>query len=208
MTFIKICGITNSEDAHAALSLGADALGFNFYKPSPRYITPEKAREIIASLPESVMSVGVFVNESHEVIKKIAEETALSAVQLHGDESPSFCSELAADRTVFKALAASHNYDMQTASEYEVEAFILDTEDKTLRGGTGRVFDWTMAQQFKSLRPKLILAGGLSAENIREAIRIVRPYGVDVCSSLEDAPGKKSHARMRAFVEQVRSIEA
>ncbi len=206
MTFIKICGITNSEDAHEAFALGADALGFNFYKPSPRYITPERARDIIASLPESVMSVGVFVNESREVIKTIVDETAISTVQLHGDESPAFC--LGVDHAVFKSLAASHEFDLQTASEYEVEAFILDTEDKTLRGGTGRVFDWAMARQFKSLKPKLILAGGLSPENVREAIKLVRPYGVDVCSSLEDAPGKKSHARMRAFVEQVRNVEA
>jgi phosphoribosylanthranilate isomerase len=207
MTFIKICGITNVGDAAAAVAAGVDALGFNFYRASPRYIAPEIAREIIEQLPQSVMAVGVFVNESPDVVRSIAEETGIAAVQLHGDESPTYCADLATNLSVFKALAASRNVDIQLAGEYEVEAFILDTEDRALRGGTGRVFDWSIAQRFKQLAPKLILAGGLSPENIQAAIETVGPYGVDACSSLEDSPGRKNHERMRVFVERVRSVK-
>jgi phosphoribosylanthranilate isomerase len=207
MTFIKICGITCVEDAAAAVAAGADALGFNFYKPSPRYITPETAREIIKQLPRSVLTVGVFVNESQQMIRSVAGETGIAAVQLHGDESPTYCADLATKLLVFKTLAASRDVDIQLAGEYEVEAFLLDTEDRTLRGGTGRVFDWSIARQFKRFIPKLILAGGLSPENIQAAIETVRPYGVDACSSLEDTPGKKNHERMRAFVERARNVK-
>lgn len=207
MTFIKICGITNLEDASAAVAAGVDALGFNFYNLSPRYITPERAREIIQQLPRSVLPVGVFVNESAEMITHVADETGITTVQLHGDESPTYCADVAANFSVFKALAASRDTDMRLAGEYEVEAFLLDTEDRTLRGGTGRVFDWSIAQQFKTFTPKLILAGGLSSENIQSAIETVRPYGVDACSSLEDTPGKKNHECMRVFVERARSVK-
>ena len=207
MTFIKICGITNVEDAAAAVAAGVDALGFNFYKPSPRYITPQRARQIIEQLPGSVLTVGVFVNESPELIRSIAAETGIKAVQLHGDESPTYCADLATNLSVFKALAASRDVDIQLAGEYEVDALLLDTEDRSLRGGTGRVFDWSIAQQFKHFTPKLILAGGLSPENIEAAIEAVRPYGVDACSSLEDTPGKKNHERMRVFVERARSVK-
>jgi phosphoribosylanthranilate isomerase len=209
MTYIKICGITNLEDALAAAELGVDVLGFNFYKPSPRYIAPESAREIIKQLPRAVLAVGVFVNEeSPESVLAIAKEAGVSGLQLHGDESPEFCKELSATSYyVIKALAAGAGFDMQQAEAYdlEVDAILLDTKDNDLRGGTGRVFDWSIARQVKQLLPKLYLAGGLSPENIAEAIERVSPYAVDACSSLEDAPGKKNHARMRAFVERARS---
>ena len=204
MTLVKICGITNVDDALAAVAAGAGALGFNFYKPSPRYITPQNAREIIEQLPASVLTIGVFVNE--ESATRIASEAGVAALQLHGDESPSYCRELGADRYVIKALAVSNDFDIDVIKSYEVEAIMLDTRDNKLRGGTGRAFDWAIAKQVSQLVPKLFLAGGLSPENVAEAIETVRPYAVDACSALEDRPGKKNHGRMRAFIETVRGI--
>ncbi len=205
MTFIKICGITNIDDARAAVAAGADALGFNFYKPSPRYITPQSAREIIDQLPPSVLTVGVFVNE--EAATRIAAEAGVTALQLHGDESPSYCRELAADRYVIKALAVSEEFNIDAVKTYKTEAIMLDTRHDKLRGGTGRVFDWSIAQRVNELVPKLFLAGGLSPENVTEAIETVCPYAVDACSALEDRPGKKNHERMRTFIETVRSVQ-
>ena len=208
MTLIKICGITNLNDALAAIAAGADALGFNFYKPSPRYITPQAAREIVEHLPSSVLTVGVFVNEeSPEAVMNIANKATIKALQLHGDESPDYCHELAAGTRVIKTLAVSDSFDPKLAQAYQVDAIMLDTRDNRLRGGTGRVFDWSIAQQVSRIVPKLYLAGGLSPENVAEAIKQVRPYAVDTCSALEDRPGIKNHERMRAFVSAVRSVK-
>ncbi|HEU4508693.1 MAG TPA: phosphoribosylanthranilate isomerase [Pyrinomonadaceae bacterium] len=206
MTLIKICGITNLDDALAAVTAGADALGFNFYKPSPRYITPQNAREIIEQLPASIMTAGVFVNEeSPEHVRQIATKAGVAALQLHGDESPGYCRELA-DRFVIKTLAVStNNFDVQLVHTYDTNAIMLDTKDTVVRGGTGRKFDWSIAKQVNALGRKLFLAGGLSPENIAEAIETVRPYAVDACSALEDKPGIKNHARLRAFVAAARS---
>jgi phosphoribosylanthranilate isomerase len=205
MTLVKICGITNIDDALAAVAAGADALGFNFYKPSPRYISPQSAREIIEQLPSSILTVGVFVNE--ESASHIAAEAGVAALQLHGDESPSYCRELATDRYVIKTLAVSNDFDIDVIKSYEVEAIMLDTSDNKLRGGTGKTFDWSLAREVSRMVPKLFLAGGLSPENIEEAIATVRPYAVDACSALEDQPGKKNHERMRAFIKAVRSVK-
>ena len=205
MTFIKICGITNLNDAHAAVAAGADILGFNFYRPSPRYIAPKSAREIINTLPDSILTAGVFVNEgSPDAVRSIANQSGVKAVQLHGDESPDFCRAL---NSVIKSFAVSGNFDIKQLESYEVDAIMLDTKDNRLRGGTGRVFDWSIAQQVSRLFPKLYLAGGLSPENITEAIEMVQPYAVDACSSLEDKPGIKNHERMRVFVSKVRSVK-
>lgn len=205
MTLVKICGITNLDDALAAVAAGADALGFNFYKPSPRYITPQHAREITDKLPDSLLMVGVFVNEeSPEAVRSIASEAGLHALQLHGDESPEFCRALAADYYVIKTFSVSDTFEIDTAKAYEVEAIMLDTKHNTLRGGTGHTFDWSVAQHAASTIPKLFLAGGLSPENIENALEIVRPYAVDACSALEDRPGKKNHERMHVFINTVR----
>ena len=205
MTLIKICGITNLNDAHASIAAGVDALGFNFYKPSPRYIAPESAREIINTLPVSILTVGVFVNEdSPESVKRVANEAGVKAVQLHGDESPNYCRAL---DSVIKTFAVSDNFDLKQLQAYEVDAIMLDTKHNHLRGGTGRVFDWSIAKQVSQLVPKLYLAGGLSPENVSEAIEFVQPYAVDACSSLEDKPGLKNHERMRVFVSAVRSVK-
>jgi phosphoribosylanthranilate isomerase len=207
MTFIKICGITNIDDARAAVAAGADALGFNFYNLSPRYISPPAAREIVEQLPSSILTVGVFVNEeSPESAKKIAGEAGVTAFQLHGDESPAYCRELA-DRYVIKTLTVSGDFDIEMVQDYDVNAIMLDTRDNSLRGGTGRVFDWSVAVEVNKVVPKLFLAGGLSPENISEAIELVRPYAVDACSALEDRPGIKNHERMRAFVELARNVK-
>ncbi|HJP94330.1 MAG TPA: phosphoribosylanthranilate isomerase [Pyrinomonadaceae bacterium] len=206
MTLIKICGITNIDDANAAIDAGADVLGFNFYRPSPRYITPQNAREIIEQLPTSVLTIGVFVNEEPESLKRIVSESGIKALQLHGDESPEYCRELAADHFVIKTLAVSQSFDREMVHAYEVAAIMLDTRDNNLRGGTGRVFDWSIAQQVNQFVPKLFLAGGLSPENIAEAIAVVRPYAVDACSALEDSPGKKNPERMRRFIKMAQSI--
>jgi len=204
MTLIKICGITNLADALAAVEAGADALGFNFYRRSPRYLSPQSAREIIDQLPESILKVGVFVNDELESLISVAAEAGLSAVQLHGDESPDYCRKLAG-RYVIKALGAT---DDLNPDAYDVEAIMLDTRDDVLRGGTGRVFDWSIAQRANRVVPKLFLAGGLSPENVAAAITTVRPYAVDACSSLESSPGKKNGERMRAFVQTVRDVNA
>lgn len=205
MTLVKICGITNLDDALAAVAAGADALGFNFYNLSPRYITPQDAREIVEQLPESLLTVGVFVNEEAVDVRKIAKEVGLRALQLHGDESAEYCRELA-DFYVIKTFAVSDTFDIQAAHEYKVEAIMLDTKHNNLRGGTGRVFDWSVAQQVASTIPKLFVAGGLSPENVQNAVEIVRPFAVDACSALEDRPGKKNHERMRVFINTVRGV--
>jgi len=205
MTLVKVCGITDPNDAHAAVEAGADALGFNFYRPSPRYIAPHDARAITDQLPESVLKVGVFVNEDLKSLIRIIEEAGLSAVQLHGDESPEYCQELEG-KYVIKAFGAAHNLNFN--AYYDVDAIMLDTKDDLLHGGTGRVFDWSIAQRATSSVPKLFLAGGLSPENVAEAITRVRPYAVDACSSLEIRLGKKNHERVRAFVNAVRSVQS
>jgi phosphoribosylanthranilate isomerase len=147
--------------------------------------------------------VGVFVNEDVESVARIATEANLSAVQLHGDETPEYCHELAG-QYVIKVFRAGDGVDVET---YGVDAIMLDTKDDLLRGGTGRVFDWSIAQRTNDSTPKLFLAGGLSPENVAEAITTVRPYAVDACSSLEESPGRKDHTRVRAFVKAVRSVK-
>ncbi|HET7112242.1 MAG TPA: phosphoribosylanthranilate isomerase [Pyrinomonadaceae bacterium] len=206
MTVVKICGITNLDDALAAVAAGADALGFNFYKPSPRYITPQYASEIVDELPDSLLTVGVFVNEEPDTVLSIANEVGLLALQLHGDESPEYCRDLAATHYVIKTFAVTDTFDVQAAEAYDVEAIMLDTKHNTLRGGTGRVFEWSVARQAALTIPKLYLAGGLSPENVESAIKMVRPFAVDACSALEDAPGNKNHDRMRVFINTVRRV--
>jgi phosphoribosylanthranilate isomerase len=204
MVFVKICGITNLEDALAAVEAGADALGFNFYARSPRFITPGDALGIVEQLPDTIMSVGVFVNESEpEQVERVADLVGLKAVQLHGDESPQYCRALRG-RFVIKALRVSDDFTPQSVKEYETDAILLDAYAGNARGGTGRVIDWSVARQVSELVPQLFLAGGLSVENVAEAITAVEPYAVDACSSLEREPGIKDAVRVRAFVAAVR----
>lgn len=207
MVFVKICGITDLEDALAAADAGADALGFNFYRPSPRFIEPAEARAIIDQLPSTVLTVGVFVNESDPTtVARIADEAGVSAIQLHGDESPEYCRALD-PRYVIKVLWVDENFRPQDATVYQTEAIMLDAFDREMRGGTGRVIDWSIAADTRQLVKKLFLSGGLSPENVANAIAAVRPYGVDACSRLESAPGRKDSKRVRSFIAAARSLE-
>lgn len=202
--FIKICGITNLEDARVAVDAGADALGFNFYARSSRYISPVDARAIVERLPDEVMSVGVFVNEGEpEDVARIAEQAGLKAVQLHGDESPEYCRVLR-DRFVIKALGVGEGFVPESAREFETDAILLDAFSGSARGGTGRVVDWSVAREVRERVPKLFLAGGLSVENVALAMAAVAPYAVDACSSLERVPGRKDAGRVRAFITAAR----
>ena len=205
MTFVKICGITNLPDALVAVSEGADALGFNFYRESSRYVEPLEARRIIEQLPSSVLTVGVFVNEeTPEQLKAVASEAGVSAIQLHGDESPDYCSALR-DSYVIKAFAVTEAFDIRTILEYSIDAVLLDASHHKLRGGTGKVIDWAVAKRVGKLDVKMFLAGGLTPENVREAIDTVNPYAVDACSGVERVPGMKDHRRLHEFFMAVRS---
>jgi phosphoribosylanthranilate isomerase len=208
MVKVKVCGITNLEDARAALAAGADALGFNFYTCSPRYITPEDARKIISELPrEAVLCVGVFVNEeSAATLARMAERAGVAAVQLHGDESPEYCAELSEQR-VIKALRVGKDFAPEQARAYRAESILLDAFNARARGGTGETFDWELARRTREVVAQLYLAGGLTVENVADAIAAVRPYAVDVCSGVELAPGRKDTERLRAFVAAVRGAE-
>ena len=207
MTSVKVCGITNLDDALAAANAGVDMLGFNFYQGSPRYIAPEVARAIVDHLladDPSLLTVGVYVNESLDTIKKIAAVAGVSALQLHGNEPPEYCKALE-DYYVIKVFSAGEEFAPETVLEYDVQAIMLDAVDRKKFGGTGKLSNWAVARETRELFPKLFLAGGLSAENVAEAINQVNPYAVDACSRLESVPGRKDHARVRAFVAAVRA---
>jgi phosphoribosylanthranilate isomerase len=205
MTLIKICGITNLDDALVAVGAGADALGFNFYPPSSRYIEPDAARRIIEQLPDTILPVGVFVNESSQSVKAIAQDVGLRALQLHGDELPDYCNQLN-DWFVIKTFAVKEGFDETATSRYEVNAIMLDASHKELKGGTGQVIDWSIARRIRDQGKPMFLAGGLSPENVANAIKTVEPYAVDSCSALESAPGRKDHDRVKAFVKVVRRL--
>jgi phosphoribosylanthranilate isomerase len=203
MTRVKICGITNSEDALLSAKFGADALGFNFYAKSPRYIAPEKAREISERLPPEILKVGVFVNESPDKICEIAETAKLDAIQLHGEETPEFINELKAKTNleIIKAFRASPEFKPEDVLQYEVDAILLDAYSPQEHGGTGEIFDWEIAKKVQEIFPKMYLAGGLSAENVAEAIKSVQPFAVDACSCLESEKGKKNSEKVKSFIQ-------
>lgn len=204
MTLVKVCGITNVEDALASVEAGADVLGFNFYARSPRRVTPARAREIIERLPEGFACVGVFVNEPTPAeVLRIARESGVSAVQLHGDETPEFCRALEGFTTV-KALRVRKGYGVESAASFETDAILLDAYAADAYGGTGHTFDWSLARATREAVARLFLAGGLKAGNVADAIDAVGPYAVDVCSGVETSPGRKSFQLMRDFVAAVR----
>jgi phosphoribosylanthranilate isomerase len=203
MVRVKVCGITNLEDALASADAGAHALGFNFYRRSPRYVEPARAREIIERLPSDVLCVGVFVNEECEAVVRIVEESGVGAAQLHGDESPAYCGALKGMRLI-KALRVGDGFAPEQATEYEAESILLDSFSAAARGGTGHTFDWTLARRTRELVPRLFLAGGLTPGNVAGAISSVEPYAVDVCSGVESRPGVKNPDRVREFFAAVR----
>ncbi len=209
MTKVKICGITNLEDALLSAKFGADALGFNFYRKSPRYISPDAAREIIEQIPADILKVGVFVNEDLENIARIARVAKLDALQLHGEESPEFAIELKAKTNleIIKAFRVSANFKPEDVLRYKVDAVLLDAYSPKEHGGTGETFDWEIAKKVQEIFPKVYLAGGLSDVNIVKAISEVKPFAVDACSCLEKEKGVKDKTNLINFVTKVRHFD-
>jgi phosphoribosylanthranilate isomerase len=202
---VKVCGITSYADAEMALDCGVDALGFNFIPRSPRYVRPEDARRIIRRLPPFVTAVGLFVNvDQPDRVAGTARRAGVQAIQLHGDETPEYCRALK-DWLLIKALRIGPGGIAEKLEDYEVQAFLLDAKDDAFFGGTGKSFDWRLAKDIQRIRP-IILAGGLRSDNVREAIRAVQPYGVDVCSGVESAPGKKDPDKLKAFMSEVKYV--
>ncbi len=201
---VKVCGITNWADARIAVQAGADALGFNFCRRSPRYISPAGAQRIIRRLPRNVAVVGVFVNRSPAAISRIARRLPLHFIQLHGEEPPEAVAALAGSHPVIRALPVPPRFRPATLRGYShAAAFLLDGYRRQARGGTGRTFDWRLARRASRFGP-IVLAGGLNPANVARAIRIARPAAVDVASGVESRPRKKDAALVRAFVEQAK----
>lgn len=207
MVRVKICGITNSADALAAIDAGANLLGFNFYDKSSRHITEAEAAKIRSQLPKKIEAVGIFVNAPSADVAALCQTLKLDAAQLHGDEPPETVADLARSLTVWKAFRVEPDFRLETLDEYsEASAFLFDAAHTGQYGGTGRTTDWDVARR-AALSHRIILAGGLNLENVAAAVRIVRPYAVDVASGVESKPGKKDHGRMREFIQEVRRGE-
>lgn len=196
---VKICGITNLRDAFEAVNAGADALGFICYKKSLRYIAPLKAREIVNKLPGRVFKVGVFVNGRQRSIKRIAGYCGFDTLQFHGSESVNFCKNFKGFR-IIKAFRVKKQMDLKQVLKYKTFACLFDTFAKAKMGGTGRKFNWSLLDSLKGSKTRIFLSGGLSCENIREAIKEARPEWVDVSSSIEIVPGRKDAGKLREFI--------
>ena len=207
MVRVKICGITNAADALAAIDAGANLLGFNFYEKSPRHITEAEAAKIRPELPKKVEAVGIFVNAPPAGVVALCKSLKLDAAQLHGDETPETVAEISRSIPVIKAFRVEPEFPLATLDEYpEAFAFLFDAAHTGQYGGTGHGTDWDIARQ-AALGRRIILAGGLKVENVAAAVRIVRPYAVDVASGIESKPGKKDHGRLREFIQEVRRAE-
>ncbi|HEY1788866.1 MAG TPA: phosphoribosylanthranilate isomerase [Verrucomicrobiae bacterium] len=203
-TKVKICGITNPADAQAAVAAGADALGFIFYEKSPRYVRLADAAAISRTLAPFIMRVGVFVNAPEEFVLSAIRECGLTLLQFHGDESPEFCAQFGLMN--MKAFRVHGPETLEQIPKYGTDAYLLDAYSSTTLGGTGEKFNWDLAVEAQKFGKPIILAGGLNAENVADAIRKVRPFGVDVSSGVESAPGIKDHAKIRAFIAAARSV--
>lgn len=200
---VKICGLTNYDDAVAAMDMGADLLGFNFYPDSPRYVTPEKAERIINKLPGFIDTAGVFVNESVEHIHKTKAVCPLDWVQLHGDEDPAFCRSLLTHNVkTMKAIRVKSQEDIERANSFFTDAVLLDAFDPDKYGGTGLTFDWNIIGHISK---RVFLAGGINPDNAVAAVEL-GVYGIDVCSGIESRPGKKDHRKMRKLFDNIRHI--
>ena len=205
LEIIKVCGITNPEDAVFAATHGATAIGMIFYPGSPRCVSVPQAARISAALPPGVSRVGVFVNQSPEMILKIAAEARLDIAQLHGDEPPALLAALGKLRT-WKVFRVGAEFDASAAARYHCEALFLDTATETAYGGSGETFAWEKALEVKQ-HGRVILAGGLDGSNVGGAIALVSPYGVDASSRLESQPGRKDHAKVRAYLDAARGFK-
>ena len=202
MIKVKICGITNLEDALTAVAAGADALGFVFCPLSPRHVFPEQATEIIRNLPPFVQTVGLFVNEELSTVNKTADLCGLDVIQLHGEETPGYCDSVR--RRVIKAFRVKDITTLDSMIQYRVSGYLLDAWSPAAHGGTGKTFNWDIAAEAVKKEHRIILAGGLTPENVSVCIRLVNPYGVDVSSGVESAPGKKDADQVRRFINQAR----
>lgn len=203
---IKICGITNPDDAINACTCGADALGFIFYKKSPRYVTPETAKHIIERLPRDTAVVGVFINHDIHAVKEIYAFCGLDLIQLHGDESPEYCRQFP-ESILIKAFSPRSEEDLDIIKSYPARAVLIDARDAGLYGGTGKQSNWEMATRIKDMST-LILSGGLNPDNIMEAVKTVSPHAVDVNSGVEVSPGKKDPEKVKNIIEMIHTIKS
>ncbi|MBW8017184.1 MAG: phosphoribosylanthranilate isomerase [Planctomycetes bacterium] len=200
---VKICGITNVEDALAAIEMGADLLGFNFYPQSKRYVTGEQARQIINKLPTFVDTAGIFVNAAGEHVREVAKLCFLNWVQIHGDETPEYCDALRwISSKVMKAIRIKDAADIEKANTFYTDAVLLDAFHPEEYGGTGQKFDWNLIRR---LQTRVFLAGGITPENAVEAVE-VGAYGIDICSGIESSPGKKDHEKMQKLFDNIKHV--
>jgi phosphoribosylanthranilate isomerase len=204
---IKICGITNQIDALQAIDSGADALGFVFYKKSPRHVSPKVVKSIVANLPPFVLPIGVFVNEEAQVVRDIMDACGLALAQIHGDETADYCESLG--RPVIRGICLRDRNTFMAMAEYKgrarVRGFVLDAYSETAYGGTGTIANWSLAKE-AAQSFSFLLAGGLTPDNVQEAIQKVQPYGVDVSSGVEARPGKKDPAKIQAFIQAAKLV--
>lgn len=200
MVKVKICGITDIRDARNAIDAGVDALGFVFYKKSPRYIVPEKARAIIRQLPKAIKKVGIFVDEREKTIKHIANSCGLDILQFHGKETPEFCRKFPGKK-IIKAFRIKDKIDLDEVIRYKTHGYLFDTFVKLKPGGTGRQFNWNLLKGLSEIRRTIFLSGGLTGKNVKQAIKAVHPDWVDASSSVESRPGKKDFRKVKKFIE-------
>ncbi|MCM8795155.1 MAG: phosphoribosylanthranilate isomerase [Candidatus Omnitrophica bacterium] len=203
---VKICGITNLEDALSAVILGASALGFIFYRRSPRYISPRRARNIIRLIPREIIKVGVFVNAKEKRIRQIARMVKLDMLQFHGDETPDFCRRFKGYK-IIKAFRVKDKLELKEILRYKTFGYLFDTFSKKNFGGTGKRFNWKLLKNIGKLKQKIFLSGGLNARNVRYVVRYLHPDWVDVSSSLERSPGKKDPKKIKAFIQVAKKLD-
>lgn len=203
MVKVKICGITNLEDALNSIDAGCDALGFVFYRKSPRYIIPSKARRLINNLPPRMMKIGVFVDAREKTIRKTLKLCRLNMLQFHGKESPGFCERFKGYK-IIKAFRIKNRLDLKDISKYKTFAYLFDTFVKSRAGGTGRRFNWKLINRRNSIKRTIFLSGGLTVDNVKEAIKTVHPQWVDVSSSVEIKPGKKGYQKVKDFIHSAK----
>lgn len=203
---IKICGITNARDAAAAAEAGADALGFVLWEGSKRFVSVETAARIAPLLPPHVIRIGVFVDAREELVYHAVRECGLNVLQFHGNETPEYCAQFGL--MSMKAIRVKDEEAIELSRKYTTEALLLDAWSPAGQGGTGEVFDWDLAVRIRRMGRTVFLAGGLTAENVAQAIRRVSPFGIDVSSGVESSPGRKDHGKIRAFIQAARDAAA
>jgi len=205
MMKIKICGLTNKDDALNAIALNVDALGFIFYEHSPRYISPEKVETFVLDLPPFINTIGVFVNATPDYINSVVKRCKLNGIQLHGSEPPEFCTQFSLP--TIKAIPVREHSDITAIPKYKgcVNGILLDTKAENVHGGTGKTFDWGLALEAKEYDTPLILSGGINANNIEKALKMVGPYGIDICSGVEKEPGIKDYNKMQELIGAIKT---